>query len=131
MNTPPLQLSLLAGVLILWIGGLIFLELCGSDIIYFLAGRQRWFAFSLNSGFLFVTVILAVRFWNTLRSHLKIAISLPICFVILLLVSGLWTPIAATFAGPPWSDRIEKVPFSAATSYMVDLWAWQIGPPQE
>jgi len=128
---PRARLMILCGVLLLWICALIFIALCATDIIFIHVGRERWFALCINVAFLIATVALFVRFRRCFALYPSFTTAIPLCFLAILLITGLWTPIIASITGPPWADRIVKIPFSAATPYMVDLWAWNSGPEEK
>jgi hypothetical protein len=121
------KLALFGSVLLLWLITLSFILLCAHDLIGFLPGRERWFALTLNSVLLVLSVLSALRLGKCFRQFPKSTGAVCIGFFSILIVTGLWIPIVASVSGPPWQSRIIQIPYSADTPFMDSVWAWEIG----
>lgn len=114
--------------LALWSIVLLFLYLCASDLFFFHLGREKWFAALVNS--LFILALFGV-FYGGRKDYFSKWRSVLVIFgtwLVLMWIFGLWIPLVASFCSPPWRDKLIKIPYSAATSYMWDVWAWDVGP---
>ena len=114
---------LLVVVLVLWLVSLFILDLCASDLFQepeFM--RERCFAASVNMIFALIMISLFVPIRGKLKSYWKKITVIFVAFLGTLVFTGLWAPLVASFLSPPWADKTVKVPFSAATSYMCDVY---------
>ena len=119
----------LGGVLFLWLGALVFCRLCAQDLVPYLPGRERWFWLEMNACFLVLSLLVMWHPDVPFRKYSKSTWVVIGAFAVIVWVTGLWSPLFASFSGPPWESELNGMPVSSGTPFMDSVWAWDMANP--